>query len=134
MFSMKSKHQEVILYTFFGVLTTLVNWVVYGIALRLGVDYGLANFFAFVSSIVFAYVTNRKYVFESQTNGFVHRTYELFRFCLSRIAAFFIELSGLYVMIDWLGFSEMLPKVIMTAVVIVLNYVFSKTMVFVKQL
>lgn len=134
MFSMKSKHQEVILYTIFGLLTTLVNWLVYGLFLRLGTAYGLANFFAFIAAIVFAYVTNRKYVFESQTEGFIHRMHELFRFLLSRAATFFIELLGLYVMIDWLGFSEMLPKVIMTGVVIVLNYVFSKTMVFVKQL
>ena len=65
-----AKYRELILYVVFGVLTTLVNWVSYWLlADLLHVDYMAATFIAQVLSILFAYVTNRRWVFESKVRG-----------------------------------------------------------------
>jgi putative flippase GtrA len=129
---MKKRAKEPILYVVFGVLTTLVNLLVYHLALGLGLSYAIGNTVAFVVSILFAYVTNKIVVFESKHSGFTALVSEFAKFIAARLSTFVMEMVGLWVFIDWLGFDEWLPKYIMTVLVIVLNYFLSKWVVFKK--
>lgn len=66
------KYREIIAYLIFGVLTTLVNIVVYFVASNLlGINYLISNFLAWFISVLFAYITNRAYVFESTSSQFI---------------------------------------------------------------
>ena len=139
--------REAASYIFFGVLTTLVNIVVYKAAnAALGKDlYLVGNVIAWVIAVAFAYVTNKLWVFESKSweRRLVAR--ELRQFVAARLFSLGVEELGLYVMIDLLAFGgfkwiilgyplsgEDLAKYVMQAVVILLNYVFSKLLIFRK--
>ena len=112
-------------YLVFGVLTTLVNLVVYRGLLEI-VNYRTAAILAFVAAVLFAYVTNRKYVFLSR--GSVRK--ESVRFFLSRLATFGVNYVGLVALVELFFVDEFLSQVIMNVVVIVLNYVLSRLLVF----
>ena len=131
----KTEAKEPIMYLIFGVLTTVVNLVVYHFCLWLGMAYGLSNTVAFILSILFAYVTNKTMVFESRQGHFAGLLSEFFKFLAARLGTFAMEMAGLWLMIDLMGFDDKLPKYLMTVLVIVLNYFLSKWVVFkVKQL
>ena len=75
------KYRELVMYGFFGVLTTLVNWGLYWLmADVLHVHYMAATFFAQVLAILFAYFTNRRWVFESRASGARAVALEMARF------------------------------------------------------
>lgn len=122
--------KEAALYGVFGVLTTVVNLAVYHLALLAGVSYGYANGLAFVAAIIFAYVTNKRWVFESRQETLKGVLVEAIKFFSSRLGTFLFEMAGLWLLIDGMGFNEILPKYLMTVMVIVLNYVLSKWLVF----
>lgn len=124
--------KEATLYGIFGVLTTVVNLAAYHGAIWLGLPYGIANGIAFVLAIAFAYVTNKIWVFESQTKTLRSFAEEIGKFLMARLGTFVFEMAGLWLMIDGLGWNEWIPKYLMTILVIVLNYVLSKWMVFKK--
>ena len=134
------KFREQISYLFFGVMTTGVNWVVYAVLMLLpGVNVEVANAVAGVVAILFAYVTNRIFVFESTSRNKKDIMMEFLRFLGGRAVTFVIEVvgvPGLY----YLGLNQGLlgvegawAKIIVSVVVIVLNYVFSKLFVFKKE-
>ena len=125
-----SKAKEPVLYIIFGVLTTVVNLAVYHACLWLGMAYGLANTLAFIVAILFAYVTNKTLVFESRQAHVRGLLTEFFKFMMARLGTFAVEMIGLWLMIDLLGFGDMLPKYLLTVLVIVLNYFLSKWVVF----
>ncbi|MBE5950001.1 MAG: GtrA family protein [Lachnospiraceae bacterium] len=129
--------KEQISYLFFGVLTTGVNWVVYALLMLIpAMTVELANAVAGVVAILFAYITNRIFVFESVSKGKKDILLEFLRFLGGRAVTFVIEVvgvPGLY----YLGLSQGVfgiegawAKIIVSVVVIVLNYVFSKLFVF----
>lgn len=122
--------KELSAYGIFGVLTTLVNLAVYNLAMWAGLSYGLANAAAFILSVLFAFFTNRSYVFLSQRIGIKAILLEMCHFIAARLLTFVIETMGLWLMIDWMGMGTSLPKYLMTVVVIVLNYIISKRVVF----
>ena len=135
-------------YIFFGVMTTLVNFIVYFPLVRLfgsGI-YLPATVFAWVAAVAFAFVTNKLYVFESKSWAPAVLRKELPSFAAARIASLGVEALGLVLLNDVLGFStwsldiagiavtgDDIAKLIMQFVVIVLNYVFSKLVIFRKD-
>ena len=133
------KHKEIINYIFFGGLTTLVNWMVYSLLVALiHLPIEWSNAIAWVAAVLFAYVTNGKWVFESEATGRKSRLREFFLFLASRVFTGVVELLGLpalyYLGLDtsiW-GIDGFLAKVIVTVVVVILNYVLSKLVVFRK--
>lgn len=131
--SRKRLAKEATLYGIFGVLTTVVNLMVYHGAIWLGMAYGVANGIAFILAIAFAYLTNKIWVFESRTYTFASFLKEIGKFLMARLGTFVFEMAGLWLMIDGLGFNQWIPKYFMTLLVIVLNYVLSKWMVFKKS-
>lgn len=125
-----NKYREMILYLFFGGCTTLVNIAAYYICSKIGFGTALGTVIAWVLSVLFAYVTNKKYVFESKACGFSAVLKEIVRFFMCRLATGLLDLAVMVVFVDYLRFNDMLIKILSNIVVIVLNYIASKLMIF----
>lgn len=125
------KYREMILYVFFGGCTTLVNLGAYGICYYWwGVPNVAATLVAWVLGVAFAFVTNKLWVFESKEwkGGVLLR--ELSAFVSCRAATGFLDLLVMFLCVDILHWNAMLMKVISNIMVIVLNYVASKLVIF----
>lgn len=128
MTNLLNKYREILLYAFFGVLTTLINIFVFFLMRDfLNSSIVISNTIAWLLSVLFAFVTNKKWVFESKNN---QRLKEMVHFYLARIATLLIETIVLYILIDLMLINDTISKVFSNIIVIVLNYVFSKMFVF----
>ena len=120
--------KELALYIIFGVLTTLVNIISYFIfAGVLGFHYILSNIIAWVLSVLFAYITNRIWVFESENSNILK---EILLFFTARLSSGIIDTALMYLFIDVFLLGDFISKIIIQIIVIVLNYIFSKFLVF----
>lgn len=127
-FTIYFKHKEVLNYLIFGVLTTLTNIISYFILAKiLHVHYMISTILSLVISIVFAYITNRLFVFESRSKNIVR---EMFSFFFFRFLSSLIDIFDMYLFVDIFKFNDMLIKIISNFIIIVLNYIFSKIFVF----
>lgn len=128
-------HSQVIRYLFFGGCTTLVNLVVYyGLRFALpALNYNIANTVAVAAAILFAYVVNARFVFASRAHGFVPVLAEAAKFIGARLSTMVIEVGGVWLFVEVLHIHDMIAKIIIQFVVIVLNYIFSKFLVFTKK-
>lgn len=124
------KLKQPILYVIFGGLTTVVNLFIYQLAIYFKMPYTLANGLAFIAAVLFAYVTNKHFVFESHAKKLAELLREIGKFFTARIGTFLMETLGLWFMIDLLGMDTSIPKYIMTIAVVVLNYFLSKWYIF----
>ncbi|MBR2403288.1 MAG: GtrA family protein [Lachnospiraceae bacterium] len=134
------KYKEVVSYLFFGVATTVVNWIVYSIMNAvLGASMNTSNVVAWVIAVLFAFVTNKLFVFESKKWKGKEALEELVKFVGARVATGIVEIVGLPVLYQLgmnqsiFGVDGMVAKVVVSVVVIVLNYVFSKFIVFTEK-
>lgn len=122
------KYKEVVNYLVFGVLTTVVNIVVYFVfADMLHFHYLISNCVAWLLSVLFAYVTNRKYVFESKSESIVE---EMIKFFVSRLATGGLDMALMWLLVSVLSVNGVASKVLVNVVVVVSNYVLSKIVVF----
>lgn len=127
------KYRELILYVFFGGLTTLVNWAGYWLLADVfRVPYLWATAIAQILSILFAYVTNRIWVFESKAKGFSAVFWEMVRFFGCRAASFVLDLLCMRIGVGGLHINDMVMKLLSNVIVVIVNYVFSKLIVFRK--
>jgi len=127
------KYREVIMYLIFGVLTTLVNILSYIAFTRIfKVDVYVSNVIAWILSVLFAYVTNRKYVFNSKTKTIRATLKEMLSFYTCRLITFGVDMVLMYVMIDLMTINDMVSKVVVSFIIIILNYIFSKLIIFKK--
>ncbi|MEF2836535.1 MAG: GtrA family protein [Oscillospiraceae bacterium] len=125
------KYWEVITYLFFGVLSTIVNYIVYLPAyLLLGWSAAVSNAVAWVVAVAFAYLTNKPFVFKS--NDWSRKTVipELTKFVSCRVASGVAETLILLVTVDVLNWNGTIWKLITSVLVVVLNYIGSKLVVF----
>ncbi|HBG1734910.1 TPA: GtrA family protein, partial [Clostridioides difficile] len=128
------KHRETILYLFFGAFTTLVNIVSYLFFTRVILfNFMLANSLAWILAVLFAYVTNKFFVFESKRIEIRFVFKEFLSFVSFRLLSGVVEMLIMYVMIDLLFVNDIIVKVFTNIVVIVLNYLFSKMIIFKKD-
>ncbi|MCC0660873.1 GtrA family protein [Clostridioides sp. ZZV14-6154] len=128
------KHKETILYLFFGAFTTLVNIVSYLFFTRIiSFNFMVANALAWILAVLFAYVTNKFFVFESKKVEIKFLFKEFLSFVSFRLLSGIIEMVIMYVMIDLLFVNDIIVKVFTNVVVIVLNYLFSKMIIFKKD-
>ena len=132
------RYREQLLYLIFGGLTTVVDWVIsfllYGVwdaAINANafVIHG-ANVIAWVSAVLFAYVTNRIWVFRSQQRGVLPILGELCTFAGGRIITFLLQEALVAVFFDWIGLNKYAVKLIAAVLVVILNYIISKLLVF----
>lgn len=127
------KYRELILYGIFGVLTTVVNIVTYMVCYnRLGISNVVSNVIAWILSVLFAYVTNKIWVFESRAMEPKVLLYEMGSFFGCRLATGLLDLAIMYVAVDLLALNSMWMKCISNVLVIIANYVASKLFIFKK--
>ncbi|MCC0655721.1 GtrA family protein [Clostridioides sp. ES-S-0123-01] len=125
------KHKETILYLFFGALTTFVNIVSYLFFTRvISFNFIIANTLAWILAVLFAYVTNKFFVFESMKTEMIFLFKEFLSFISFRLFSGFIEMLIMYIMIDFLFVNDIIVKIITNIIVIILNYLFSKMIIF----
>jgi len=127
------KQSELISYAIFGVATTVVSMVVYGVCnSAFEMHYLISNIVSWVIAVAFAYITNKMFVFKTRGMGFAQLKREITLFVSARLASLGIEELGLFILIGLIGWGELLAKLVMQVVVIVLNYIFSKLVIFKK--
>lgn len=139
------KYKEIILYVIFGALTTAVSFVSYAVCTKLlhfqsdiaGI--ALSNVISWVCAVLFAFVTNKIWVFESRAGDVKTVLNELWKFVASRLATGVLEWFGVPLLV-YLGLNQrifgidgMLSKLIVSVAVVILNYIFSKIFVFKKK-
>ena len=123
-----SLKKELILYLIFGILTTIVNIVVYLIFAKfLNIDYIISNIFAWFFSVLFAYVTNRIWIFERKTNNIIKKATLFYG---GRVFSGVLDTGLMYLFIDILFINDFISKIIIQVIVVIVNYVFSKFIVF----
>jgi len=125
------KYKDVIPYAVFGVLTTIVNIAVYWVmAHPFHVDVMLSTIVAWIAAVLFAYITNRKWLFHSEatTNKLIIK--EIIFFFASRLVTGVVDWSCMYVFVDVFHFNDVIVKFIVNIIVIILNYLASKLIIF----
>lgn len=125
------KHKDILLYLFFGGLTTAVNFAVY-IPLHHWLHWSAAssNVLAWIAAVLFAFVTNKPFVFQSYDWSRAVVLPELSKFVGSRILSGALETLWIAVTVDLLYWSGIVMKIIASIMVIILNYVASRWVVF----
>lgn len=147
------KHKEVVLYVVFGALTTLVNWGTYTLLIRaFSLSIAVSNALSWAASVIFAFLTNKKWVFESTSwsmrtllkegASFLSAralTGAIELFCVPKLAQlgfdkpFYAVLKKIGINFGLLYTDGIYSKVVLAVVIVILNYVFSKLIVFRKK-
>lgn len=133
------KYRHIISYLFFGAATTGVNWVTYTICVSVTANINLSNVIAWFCAVIFAYITNKLFVFHSREKSAVGLIKEIGLFFSSRIFSGLVEILGVPFLM-WCGLRQtifgiegMAAKVAISAIVVIMNYVLSKILVFKKS-
>lgn len=122
--------KEIILYGIFGVLTTIVNLVVFWILeSKLNWNENISNIIAIITSILFAYFTNSAWVFNSQAANYKEKFSEFLKFTSGRCATMVIEFVGCFLLFKT-PIPTMVSKLVITVIVIILNFFISKFFAF----
>ena len=125
------KHEEGINYLIFGFLAFVLNYILYFVfADAMQMHYMAATVLSWVLTVVFAYWTNRTFVFKSQNKDTGSVVKEFVSFISARIATEVLELVLMYVMVDLLSINDKISKLVCQVLVIVANYVLSKIWIF----
>jgi len=128
------KYKEVIAYLFFGVATTLVNIGVYFICTDvLSLDYRVSNGISWFLSVLFAFYTNKYFVFQSKGEGQKSFWKEMLLFYWYRILSFAIDMAVMILLVEVLKAPDLFAKLVTQVIVVVLNYFFSKFFIFKKK-
>lgn len=124
-------YKEPILYLIFGGLTTLVNIITYFVCYNMAsLSNVISTIIAWILSVIFAFITNKIYVFESKSKSII---VELTSFFLCRLGTGILDLGIMYFTVDILKWHALLMKIISNVIVIILNYIFSKLIIFKKS-
>lgn len=125
------KHQDILVYLVFGVLTTAVNYLVYLPCYNLAhLPSAVSNMVAWVTAVAFAYVTNKIFVFRSLDWSIQTLLPELVKFLGTRLGSGLLETGILFLCVDVLAMNGNLWKLVTSILVVVLNYIGSKLLVF----
>lgn len=127
------KYREVISYLFFGVVTTVINIVLFWFLTDIShIDYKVSNVIAWIVAVIVAFITNKLFVFESRGKSKEETTKELISFFAARIFSLIVDMIIMIVMVDVMNIDNIIAKIVSNVVVIVLNYIFSKLFIFNK--
>ena len=131
MMTLYNKYREIIDYIIFGGLTTLVNIVVFYIFdTLLGWPYLIANAVAIVLSILFAYITNKRFVFKMSDMTAQENIVEFLKFIGFRLISGLADMATMWLLVDLISIDTNIAKLLTQFIVVVLNYVFSKLFIF----
>lgn len=126
----KIVNKETSLYLVFGVLTTIVDFVSYILFRRLSINFMIANVLSWSVAVIFAFITNKIYVFNSKNKSMQTIKDEFLSFVSARIFSLCFSLVFIYFMVTLLGTNDLIAKVIASVFVIIINYVLSKFYIF----
>ena len=119
---------HIIKYLFFGVLTTIISLGSFWILIHFTtINENISNFISIVLGILSAYVLNRFYVFESKEKNILK---EFSKFVMARVASSLFDMITFFIFATCLSLNEMMVKIVISIIVIILNYVLSKWLVF----
>lgn len=128
------KYQQLILYLFFGVCTTAVNIITYYLCAHLiHLSVVISTCIAWAISVIFAYVTNKWWVFESKSLKIQEILQELLSFVSCRLFTGGCDLGIMYLCVDLLGMNDLFIKIASNVLVVILNYIASKLIIFRKK-
>lgn len=130
---MYKKYEEGINYLFFGFLAFVLNYVLYFLfesALRIPYGYMIATALAWALTVVFAYWTNRRFVFKSNNKDISAVWKEFVSFISARVATGVLEMVLMYLLVDCAHANDKISKLICQTIVILANYVLSKIWIF----
>lgn len=123
--------KEIIMYLIFGILTTLVNWIVFFVLINLAhLEENLSNAISIIVSVFFAYLTNERFVFNAKTDNLKQRFTQFYKFIIGRGFTMLIEFFGFFLLFNILGISQSISKISITIIVVILNYIVSKFFAF----
>lgn len=128
---MNKRQKEIILYLFFGVCTTIINMACYGVLYELlGVANIVSTIIAWLLAVIFAFYTNREYVFNNNKNGTSSLEREFISFLGCRIFTGMLDVVIMFIAVDVMMGKSLIWKLVSNVVVTVLNYVASKFLIF----
>ena len=128
------KHYDILAYLFFGVLTTVVNYIVYLPCYNLlHLSASVSNVIAWVAAVAFAYLTNKPFVFKCHNWSAETVIPELTKFVGSRVFSGAMETAIIFVSVDLLHWDGNVMKLVTSVLVVILNYIGSKLLVFRKD-
>ena len=131
--SLITKYKDFLWYSFFGILTSVVDWLVYYPLLKLDLfPASVSNFIAWVVAVLFAFITNKLYVFKSKNWGFGNLLMEFLKFSACRTATFLIEDIFILITVDIYNLNGVIMKLSISLCVAVINYIGSKFFAFKK--
>ena len=127
-------HQEGMRYLVFGALTTIVNIAVFMfIAKAFNLSTAICNSIAWIIAVLFAYITNKIWVFKVKKNSFKELFFEIVYFFLARVFTLVLETIILVIFVDKLYFNRFIMKIISNIIVIIVNFILSKILIFKKK-
>lgn len=130
----KDNYAEYILYIVFGILTTTINFITYFIFTKvIGFSTVISNLIATAISIIFAYITNKLFVFNSKRNNLGELITELIKFVNARIFTGLLDTLFVFIGVDCIRVNDFVVKTISCIIVVILNYIISKVIIFNKQ-
>ena len=127
------KYKEIVNYLIVGVLTTVVSLGSYYVLVftilnpKDGIQLQIANIVSWILAVTFAYVTNRRFVFESKGRNVVK---EATKFYLARASTLLIDMFFMFLFVSIINMDDKIAKIIVQVVILVLNYIFTKVFVF----
>ena len=125
---------EPFVYLFFGGLTTVVNLIVHFLFLEVfHVHYMVATVISWIAAVIFAYVTNKRWVFDSKTESGKETNSEFARFIFYRLLSLAMDALSMYLLISVFQFGNVSAKFITQILVVIANYIFSKFLIFTKK-
>ncbi len=129
------QYKEVANYLIFGVLTTIVNFVTYYITARiLNIDEVVSSGISWFCSVLFAYITNKIFVFESKTESKKAFLKEMISFFMARIVSGILcDVGTFALMVKIFNINDIIAKFVTQVMVVIVNYIFSKLIIFKKK-
>lgn len=127
---LKMYENDVIRYIFWGGCTTLVNLVSFYLMRIAGLPLMAANIISIILAILFAYVVNSRFVFHDSCETLKDHIQPFVKFISARLVTMVIEIGGVWLLAVVMGFHDMVAKFCTQFLVLVLNYIFSKFLIF----
>lgn len=125
------KITEIIKYIIAGILTTCVSYSVYWfLCYVVKLNPNISNIISIICSVLFAYIINKIFVFNSITNNFKKLILEVIAFVFSRSFTIIIEIGGIFLLVTIFKYDAMYSKILISIIIILLNYIISTCFVF----
>ena len=129
----KLLNKKNILYLICGIFTSILNVILFYVLTLMKIEYRLANIITLIIVIITAYICNKIIVFKSKCQNKKELIHEIIMFITSRIFTLIIDYIGLIILVENFNVSKLPSKIIVTLIVIIINYFFCSKIVFDKK-